>query len=181
MRDAGLHRLRLGPCLGLDFGLRQQRLGQRPGCGRAQGVDGGTYIYTFVAALALRLREGLGANQIERVYGILNGTCNYILTTMEAEGRDFAEVLAEAQALGTYPISIVPDQDCCTLFTPKHPATRARQRREDELPERAAGVHHAARDAASLRRQHPGDRVQKDDARAPRIDESWLSSNFDTS
>ncbi len=34
------------------------------------------------------------------MYGILNGTCNFILSKMEAEGRDFAEVLAEAQALG---------------------------------------------------------------------------------
>jgi homoserine dehydrogenase len=46
------------------------------------------------------LREGAAANELSHVYGILNGTCNYILTTMEAEGRDFAEVLAEAQALG---------------------------------------------------------------------------------
>jgi homoserine dehydrogenase len=46
------------------------------------------------------LREGAAANQIERVYGILNGTCNFILSKMEAEGRDFADVLAEAQALG---------------------------------------------------------------------------------
>ncbi len=46
------------------------------------------------------LREGAAANEISQVYGILNGTCNYILTTMEAEGRDFADVLADAQALG---------------------------------------------------------------------------------
>jgi homoserine dehydrogenase len=46
------------------------------------------------------LREGAAANEISRVYGILNGTCNFILTKMEAEGRDFADVLAEAQALG---------------------------------------------------------------------------------
>ena len=46
------------------------------------------------------LREGAAANEIGRVYGILNGTCNFILTKMEAEGRDFADVLAEAQALG---------------------------------------------------------------------------------
>ena len=46
------------------------------------------------------LREGAAANQIARVYGILNGTCNFILSKMEAEGRDFDEVLAEAQALG---------------------------------------------------------------------------------
>jgi homoserine dehydrogenase len=46
------------------------------------------------------LREGLAANRIERVVGILNGTCNYILTVMRETGRDFADVLAEAQALG---------------------------------------------------------------------------------
>jgi homoserine dehydrogenase len=46
------------------------------------------------------LREGAAANEITQVYGILNGTCNYILTTMEAEGRDFGAVLADAQALG---------------------------------------------------------------------------------
>ncbi len=46
------------------------------------------------------LREGAAANEIARVYGILNGTCNFILSKMEAEGRDFAEVLSEAQALG---------------------------------------------------------------------------------
>lgn len=46
------------------------------------------------------LREGAAANEIERVYGILNGTCNYILTVMEDTGRDFADVLAEAQARG---------------------------------------------------------------------------------
>ena len=46
------------------------------------------------------LREGAAANTIDHVYGVLNGTCNYILSVMESEGRDFAEVLAEAQALG---------------------------------------------------------------------------------
>ncbi len=46
------------------------------------------------------LREGLAANRVRRVYGILNGTCNYILTQMRQSGRPFAEVLAEAQRLG---------------------------------------------------------------------------------
>lgn len=46
------------------------------------------------------LREGLAANTFTRIYGILNGTCNYILTTMRESGRDFASVLAEAQKLG---------------------------------------------------------------------------------
>ncbi len=46
------------------------------------------------------LREGLAANRIDRVYGILNGTCNYILTEMREQRRAFADVLAEAQKLG---------------------------------------------------------------------------------
>jgi homoserine dehydrogenase len=46
------------------------------------------------------LREGLAGNRISRVAGILNGTCNYILTVMRERGREFAEVLAEAQKLG---------------------------------------------------------------------------------
>jgi thiamine biosynthesis protein ThiI len=41
-------------------------------------------------------------------------------------GMDKDEITAEAIRLGTYPISIVPDQDCCTLFTPRNPLTRAR-------------------------------------------------------
>jgi thiamine biosynthesis protein ThiI len=43
-------------------------------------------------------------------------------------GMDKDEITAEAVRLGTYPISIVADQDCCTLFTPRHPATRAHPR-----------------------------------------------------
>ena len=46
------------------------------------------------------LREGLAANEITALSGILNGTCNYILSTMEETGRAFDDVLAEAQALG---------------------------------------------------------------------------------
>ena len=46
------------------------------------------------------LREGLGSARIARVYGIMNGTCNYILTRMGNEGIGFAECLADAQALG---------------------------------------------------------------------------------
>jgi homoserine dehydrogenase len=46
------------------------------------------------------LREGLVANQLQEIVGILNGTCNYILTCMEKDKTDFADVLAEAQAAG---------------------------------------------------------------------------------
>ncbi|MHA7065166.1 homoserine dehydrogenase [Azospirillum argentinense] len=46
------------------------------------------------------LREGLAGNRVSEVHGILNGTCNYILTEMRTTGRDFADVLADAQKLG---------------------------------------------------------------------------------
>jgi len=46
------------------------------------------------------IREGLAGNRISRVHGILNGTCNYILTEMRETGRPFDDVLADAQALG---------------------------------------------------------------------------------
>ena len=63
-------------------------------------------IVAFEAAVAggipviKSLREGLGANRIEWVAGIINGTGNFILTHMRDEGRAFEDVLAEAQALG---------------------------------------------------------------------------------
>jgi len=63
-------------------------------------------ILAFEAAVAggipiiKALREGLVGNRVARLYGILNGTCNYILTTMRETGRDFDVVLKEAQAAG---------------------------------------------------------------------------------
>ena len=46
------------------------------------------------------VREGLAGNEIQQIHGILNGTCNYILTRMENEGKPFDEILADAQKLG---------------------------------------------------------------------------------
>lgn len=46
------------------------------------------------------LKDGLAANDISKVIGIMNGTCNYILTTMQKTGRCFEDVLKEAQGLG---------------------------------------------------------------------------------
>lgn len=72
----------------------------------AQAAESANVALKYEAAVAggipviKGLREGAAANEITHVYGILNGTCNYILTTMESEGRDFADVLADAQALG---------------------------------------------------------------------------------
>jgi thiamine biosynthesis protein ThiI len=54
-------------------------------------------------------------------------------------GMDKDEITAQAEQLGTFPISIIPDQDCCTLFTPKHPATRVTPR-QIEAAERALPI-----------------------------------------
>jgi len=61
-------------------------------------------------------------------------------------GMDKEEITAEAQRLGSYPISIIEDQDCCQLFTPKHPATKAR-RDEIEAAERALPIDHLVHQA----------------------------------
>ena len=46
------------------------------------------------------LKEGLIANKIDRVYGIFNGTSNYILSTMDKENKNFKDVLLDAKKLG---------------------------------------------------------------------------------
>jgi len=65
-------------------------------------------------------------------------------------GMDKEEIVSEAYRLGTYPISIIPDQDCCTLFTPRNPLTRAKlaeiEAAESALPIREL-VERAVRDA----------------------------------
>ena len=67
-------------------------------------TNGATIGYEAAVAggipIVKALREGLAGNRIARIYGILNGTCNYILTTMRETGRGFEDVLAEAKELG---------------------------------------------------------------------------------
>ncbi|MGB1540272.1 MAG: homoserine dehydrogenase, partial [Rickettsiales bacterium] len=76
------------------------------GVALAQQAETSGVALAFEAAVAggipvlHALRMGLAGNRFSRVEGILNGTCNYILTTMREDGRDFDDVLAEAQALG---------------------------------------------------------------------------------
>ena len=76
------------------------------GLALAQKAAGSGAALRFEAAVAggipviKGLREGAAANSIDRIYGILNGTCNYILSRMETTGADFADALAEAQELG---------------------------------------------------------------------------------
>ena len=72
----------------------------------ASRAEAATVTLAFEAAVAggipviKALREGLSGNGVSSLHGILNGTCNYILTTMRETGRPFEDVLAEAQTLG---------------------------------------------------------------------------------
>lgn len=72
----------------------------------AESAEANGAVLRFEAAVAggipcvKALGEGMAANQISRVMGVLNGTCNYILTRMEAGGEAYDDVLADAQALG---------------------------------------------------------------------------------
>jgi homoserine dehydrogenase len=76
------------------------------GLALAKAAEAKGVVLAFEAAVAggipiiAGLRQGLAANRITRVAGILNGTCNYILTTMARDKRDYDEVFAEAQKLG---------------------------------------------------------------------------------
>jgi len=72
----------------------------------AEAAEAANVALRFEAAVAggipviKALTEGLAGNRITRVMGVMNGTCNYILTRMENEGVPYDEVFAEAQALG---------------------------------------------------------------------------------
>ena len=76
------------------------------GVGLARAAEAKGVALNFEAAVAggipaiKVLREGLAGNAPKRVFGIMNGTCNYILTKMGEEGRSFDDVLKEAQQLG---------------------------------------------------------------------------------
>lgn len=76
------------------------------GTALARQAEAGGVTLNFEAAVGggipiiKALREALAGNRVRQVYGILNGTCNYILTSMREEGREFGDVLAEAQKLG---------------------------------------------------------------------------------
>jgi homoserine dehydrogenase len=76
------------------------------GAALAAAAEAANVPLAFEAAVAggipviKAVREGLAGNHISRIAGILNGTCNYILTQMRERGREFADVLADAQKLG---------------------------------------------------------------------------------
>ncbi len=80
-------------------GLELARLAEGANAGRGTALRFEAAVAGGIPAIK-GLAEGAAANRIAGLYGILNGTCNYILATMEQTGADFAAVLREAQALG---------------------------------------------------------------------------------
>jgi len=93
--SAGKHVVTANKAMLAKHGVELAREAER------QGV-----LLNFEAAVAggipiiKTMRETLTANNVERVYGIMNGTCNYMLTRMEREGISYEDCLADAQALG---------------------------------------------------------------------------------
>ncbi|MGK6313687.1 homoserine dehydrogenase [Neorhizobium sp. DT-125] len=91
----GLHVVTANKALLASSGVELARIAEEKGA-----------LLNFEAAVAggipviKALRESLTGNTVSRVYGIMNGTCNYILTRMEKEGLSFADCLKEAQRLG---------------------------------------------------------------------------------
>jgi thiamine biosynthesis protein ThiI len=91
-----------------------------------------------VRAAALVTGESLGqvASQTLDNLAVIGEVCTLPLLR-PLVGMDKDEITTEAQRIGTYPISILPDEDCCQLFTPRSPATKARlvdvQRAEADL------------------------------------------------
>ena len=78
---------------------------------------------------ALVTGEALGqvASQTLENMAVIDSVVSGLPILRPLVGSDKNEISDEATALGTYPISIIPDQDCCQLFTPRHPVTKARR------------------------------------------------------
>ena len=93
--NAGRHVVTANKALLANYGVELAMLAEEKGL-----------LLNFEAAVAggipviKVMRESLAGNTVSRVFGILNGTCNYILTRMEQEGLSFEDCLADAQRLG---------------------------------------------------------------------------------
>lgn len=83
---------------------------------------------TRSAALVTGESVGQVASQTLQNLAVIDAAVSSLPILRPLVGSDKNEISGEAMAIGTYPISIIPDQDCCQLFTPRHPATRAARR-----------------------------------------------------
>ena len=83
-----------------------------------------------IGARALVTGDSVGqvASQTLENLAVINASVSSLLVLRPLVGSDKEEISNEAIRVGTYPISIIPDQDCCQLFTPRNPATKAQSR-----------------------------------------------------
>ena len=87
---------------------------------------------TRAAALVTGEAVGQVASQTLENLAVIGAAVSSLPILRPLVGSDKGEISDEARAIGTYPISIIPDQDCCQLFTPRHPATKATRRGVEE-------------------------------------------------
>ena len=87
-------------------------------------------LATEVGAKALVTGESVGqvASQTLENLAVISNVVSELPILRPLIGSDKNEISDEGISIGTYPISIIPDQDCCQLFTPRNPATKARLR-----------------------------------------------------
>jgi thiamine biosynthesis protein ThiI len=99
----------------------------------------------FMARIAEKLANEHGAKALvtgESLGQVGSQTLENLVTVRSAVtlpffspliGMDKQEIISEARNIDTYPVSILPDEDCCTLFVPKHPVTRSTSEEVDRL------------------------------------------------
>ena len=96
------------------------------------------FIATREKATALATGESLAqvASQTLQNIAVIEKTANHVILR-PLIGMDKQEIVDQAKRIGTFEVSIIPDQDCCQLFVPRHPATKAKldevERAESEL------------------------------------------------
>ena len=96
-------------------------------------VAGGIPVHTV-------LRDGISGDRIETLFGILNGTCNYILTEIEQKGSAFADVLAEAQRLGYAEADPTADGRVGRRVTPRDHLMRSKSHEQQFAPARGGDL-----------------------------------------
>jgi len=128
---------------------------------------------TGAAALVTGESVGQVASQTLENLAVIDAAVASLPILRPLVGSDKDEITDQAQAIGTYPISIIPDQDCCQLFTPRHPATRA-ARADVEAAERALPLQELVDGAvAAVEREDfsypPPDDVAREPVVKPRV------------
>ena len=120
------------------YGLR----GQTPEGGWSNELQPEDCVHTIIAVLT---SDGIGWGSVFTSEALVKASLEILRPLV---GMDKDEITAEARAIGTLPILNIPDQDCCTLFTPRNPLTRGRLAHV-EAAERALAIEEIVDKAAA--------------------------------